>query len=340
MFQVPPNYFISKFQQYVGFVVTQSNGNMMGSCPFCLEGNSWGKKKRFNYYNDKEFCACFNCGISCDKTNFILKMENIDFRELIRDIRDSGETIDTDNTEWVNTSLIPEPPTEIILPDDSIDLFDKKQVEFYKGDYFVELALKTIRDRRLEFSKNRGGLYLSREDFLHKNRIIIPFMDEYGDMSFYQSRSQTKKQNDFGKYLGSPNGTKTFYGLDKVDRSKNEIFYIEGPLDCFFVDNSIGGGGILLNSSQKQILADLGGFNEIVYCLDNDFDNKDVVNKYIEYIKTGSKVFFWGGEFSKYKDFNEYCVGEELDGVDTEKLLSHCYSGKEASIRLMRNIKR
>lgn len=336
MIEVPDNFFETKFFQHVGFAKRQSNGNMIGCCPFCLEDSSWGKKKRFYYYQDKKFCKCFNCGVHCDPINFLKRLEGLPFGDLIRLIRDNGGDFQNDNWQF---NQVPEEPKDVELPNDSIDLFDKRQTEFFRDDYFVQLALKTIKKRRLDTASNRGELYLSREDFTHKNRIIIPFKNEQDELTFYQSRSQNKKQEDFGKYLSSANGKKTFYGFDKLDFSQGSIFVIEGPLDCFFVPNSIGGGGILLNNAQKAILDDLEALHDVVYCLDNDFSNADVAKLYTKYIKQKKKVFMWEGDFANYKDFNDYCIGEKKDIIKPEEILKYTYSGSDASKAFVDKIK-
>lgn len=338
MIEIPDSFFESKFTQHVPFSKRDSEGNMRGCCPYCNEGNSWGKKKRFHYYADRKYLKCYNCGIHRNQINFLIEQENVNFTDIIKMIRDvGGEFIDT-TREW----LIPrmeDNEVVISLPDDAINLFDPQQTEFYGDDFYVGKALDTIRDRRLDKAENRGELYLSREDFIHKNRIIIPFRDATGKLEFYQSRAQTSKQNKFGKYISSANGKKTFYGVDKLDMSREHIFVIEGPLDCFFVVNSIGGGGTELNEAQKGYLDELGALNTVVFCLDNDFNNKDVLKHYLRLIEAGECVFFWEGEFAKYKDFNEYCIGKKANIVTPEQILEHTYSGVEARKAYVRKLK-
>lgn len=340
MIDIPPNYFESKFFEYVGFAKKQLNGNMVGSCPFCLEDSSWGRKKRFYYYADTKGCKCFNCGIYCDELNFLKKMEGIPFSELLKNIKAEGGEFHNHNVTWIDNrdNTIVE-PKEVDLPRDAINLFNKKQISFYRDDFYVKKAIQTIKERRLDMAKFQSDLYISREDFIHKNRIIIPFKNEVGDVVFYQSRAQTNKQMEMGKYISSLNGRKIFFGMDRVDSSKENIFVIEGPLDCFFVENSIGGGGIEFNSKQRMVLEEYEALYDVIYCLDNDFNNKQVVKKYSEYIKKGKKVFMWGGKFSKYKDFNEYCVGEKLTHVDTEDILKNSFEGLKASKLLVGRIK-
>lgn len=339
MIDIPETYFESKLFEYVGFAKRQLNGNVLGCCPFCMEDSSWGKKKRFYYYADTKICKCFNCGKYCDQINFLKEMENLPFTDLIKEIKDNGGEFMSPNRDWHVTPEAYQEPKGVELPEDSINLLDPDQTGFYNDDYFVRKAIDTIKERRLDTALNRGSLYISRNDYIHKNRIIIPFADENQKLNFFQSRAQTKKHMEMGKYLSSTNGKKTFYGLDKLDPSGDNIFVIEGPLDCFFVENSIGGGGIKFNNAQNNILESLEILYDVVYCLDNDFDNKDVVEVYMRYIKEGKRVFLWGGDFSEHKDFNEYAIAKRVDIIKPEEILKHTHSGSNASKILISKIR-
>lgn len=326
--RIPDNYVEEKFFEHVGFPVKRGNGDMVGCCPFCMEGNSWGKKKRFNYFSDKQALVCFNCGETHNAISFLKKVDNIDFHQLMKNIGEDEFDFISSKKTYIN---ITEPKPDFKLPKDYINVFDKAQQEFYKDEYFFALILKEVKRRRLDTAVNIGELWVSLDDWLHKNRIIIPFFDETGELLFYQSRAMTKKQEEeYGKYISCLNGDKILYGLDRIDTSTSNIFFIEGPLDCFFVKNSFGGGGIKLNSSQLDSFDTLAMIYNIVICLDNDFDNAEVVELYEKYIKDGLQVFMWGGNFSDYKDFNQYCIDNECDEVTEEQILEFTYTGGEA----------
>lgn len=332
--EIPDYYFEEVFRRNAKDVTVNSSGVMNGGCPMCMEGNSWGKKRRLYYYPETKYATCFNCGESISQINFILRFEGITFRELVAQLSDEIEDFNTFNRMKGDVITLHEDntPSKIKLPPDAIDLFNETQVEFYKDEWAVKLAISTIKKRRLDTAKYRSNLYLSLNDFTHKNRIIIPFRDESGDIYFYQSRAQTESQEKLAKYLSSLDSKKIFYGLDKIDYNRPFIFILEGPLDCFFVGNSIGGGGLKLNKLQREKVDSLDMLfnNGVIFCYDNDFDNPDVVDAYINAVKKGYKVFLWDGVFSKYKDFNEYAVGEKVNCVDELEIIKHCKSGKEA----------
>jgi len=328
MLVFPEIYVEDKFFKHVGFPQKKINGDMVGCCPICMEGKSWGKKKRFNYFSDKQAWVCFNCGSTFNTISFIKTMEGCTYGDIIKEVGDDDFIDLSSGREYVQVA---EEKKEIDKPTDTIDLFDEGQRDFYEDDYFVTKAWNEIRRRRLDRAVNRGELWLSPKHWLHKNRIIIPFRDVDRNLLFYQSRAQTSKQEEMGKYISSLNGCKIFYGLDKLDYSSEYSFMFEGPLDCFFVRNSFGGGGLKLNSDQKDVLADIEMFTKLVYCLDNDFDNSDVVDQYRTYISEGKRVFMWGGEFEEVKDINQYAIDMGVNEITHDQLLDHVYSGAEAA---------
>lgn len=328
--EVPDYYIEQKFFEKVGYPKKFSNGNMVGGCPFCMEGSSWGRKSRFNYYNETKYFSCYNCGINLSAINFLKEVDGKSFREVMVDLGKDSLSDNIYNFTGSSVFYKEEPKEDLLLPSDCVNLFDPQQTNFYKGDFYIKLALNTIKGRKLNLAPYRTDLFISREDFIHKNRLIIPFYDSQGKLSFYQSRSQTSNQLKMGKYLSALDGRKTFFGLDKLDMSKGVVFVLEGPLDCFFVANSIGGGGLKLNSSQNEVIDELRPFYDVVWCLDNDFGNVDVKKRYLELIKQKERVFLWGKEYSGIKDFNEYCLDKDVLEVPIEKILDRTFSGSGA----------
>ena len=328
--EIPEHYLQQKFFEHVGYAKQSSNGNLVGGCPFCREGDSWGKKSRFNYYSDKKLLMCFNCGVTHSPVNFLKEVESKSFRDVLLDVdSQSISGLNYEKNELLATYNEIE-KSKLELPDDVINLSCPTQSKYYVNDYFIKTAISTIKSRRLDTALYKRNLYLSREDMIHRNRIIIPFYDENNELVFYQSRSQTQKQNEFGKYISSLDATKTFFGLDTINFNKPNLFLIEGPLDCFFVENSIAMGGLKMNEKQSKKLETLRGFFNIVWCLDNDFGNKDVLKKYSELIKKKESIFLWGSEYEGFKDFNSYCIEKELDFVDEEQILERTFKGGDS----------
>jgi len=144
------------------------NKSYNGCCPICKEGNSWGKKKRFYYIPDKELAYCHNCGYSKKALTFITEVTNKSLHEIINEVKE------------FDIEILPiEEPKEVkkvidkSLPEDCINLSDISQIEYYKNNTVVKIALQLIKDRKLDKGINKPKtFYVSLKDVVHKNRLL------------------------------------------------------------------------------------------------------------------------------------------------------------------------
>lgn len=303
-----------KFLELAGFAERKGN-HLVGCCNLCREGGSWGKKKRLYYYLDKQFITCFNCGFTGSPSWYLKTCDE----ELDYDSNHSYEIYDS-----LSAIDYKEQKSSKPLPDNSINLEDKSQLDYYKDSYYIKLAKETLNERRLLTAINRPkNYYISIDDFIHKNRLTIPFYDEQENIVFYQTRSLNKKDNI--KYLSKLNSEKTIYNVDKLDYNFPYIFIFEGPIDASFVKNGVALTGLNPTSSQKAKLDELCVFFKPIWVLDNQLDNKDVRNSILKIRKQGHKVFKWPNKLSKYKDINEICIERGVDEFPWKILKSNLY---------------
>ena len=97
MIPVPEEYVIQTFYRcVVSPTYNKYTNTYNGSCPFCKEGKSYGKKTRFFYIPEKELTYCHNCGYSKKVFNFILDATGKPFNEVIKEIRDGNYDVVTD----------------------------------------------------------------------------------------------------------------------------------------------------------------------------------------------------------------------------------------------------
>lgn len=227
------------------------------------------------------------------------------------------------------------------LPEDSINLFDKIQVDYHingvNGNIIRE-TLEYIERRRLNTAINRpDALYISLKDKFQGNRLVIPFKDESGKIVFYQTR-RIFGWDDKPNYLSKPISDKTLYGIDKIYPNRDEIFLFEGPIDSFFVKNGIGVAGIntghlkLTVTQQKQM--DLLRLYKKIWVLDSQWLDKTSREKTLSLLEDGETVFIWPKRFGiKYKDFNEMCVDKELDEISPVFIKDNSTHGVSAVLK-------
>lgn len=216
------------------------------------------------------------------------------------------------------------------LPEGSVDLTDSSQVEFYKNNKFVKLALEYCESRRLLTAANScKKFYVALEDRVHKNRLVIPFYGDNNKVICYQTRALTF--NQFPKYL-TKFGEKELFGLNNIDSSIPFVFVFEGPIDSMFVKNGVAMASLSPTERQLQQLNNLIGYEQI-YIFDNDKNNAQTSKKIEKFIKAGKQIFIWPKEFSRFKDFNEICCSLELNEIPWKFVLKNSAKGTEALIK-------
>lgn len=327
-FHLSEEYTISKFYE-LGYKVRYNKyeNTYLSCCPICREGKSWGRKKRCYYIPENDNIYCHNCGSSLKPYNWIREVSGMTDAELRRDMEsfcpsDGGSTTKPEQT------VAEAVPT---LPEDSINLFDPLQVEFYKHNHVVQAALKMIEDRRLKTAANGpDALYVSLKDFTHKNRLIIPFKSVEGKILFYQSR-KILDNDEKPSYISKTGGDKSVCGIDRVNPDKDCVFIFEGPIDSFFVKNGLALAGITSGNSsftalQQSQLEELKFFRKI-WVLDSQWIDKTSREKTLKLLERGECVFIWPKKWGKYKDFNEICVTHSINEISPEFIIKNSFCG-------------
>tara|TARA_X000001316_G_C921331_1_gene35683 strand:+ start:1305 stop:2345 length:1041 start_codon:yes stop_codon:yes gene_type:complete len=339
MISVPEQYVVNVLYENIYKIkYNKYNKTYNGCCPICREGNSWGKKKRFYYIPNKELAFCHNCGYSKKSLGFVMDVTNKPLHFIVNEIKEfDTEVVIENKKETVEEKKI----IDKSLPEDCINLSDTSQIEYYKDNTAVKEALSIINKRKLDKGINKPKtFYISLNDPVHKNRLILPFYNEIGEIIFYQSRGLLRKDLfSKPKYLSKVNAERSLYGVQNIDSSLEHIFIFEGPIDSYFCKNGLATCGITENSNrmftslQKDQLNKLNLYEKI-YVLDNQWLDKAALNKSIILSQNNVKVFIWPKELKKYKDFNEICVKLNRDIIKPEFILKNTYSGLKAKILL------
>ena len=338
MVVVPEQYIVNVLYENIYKIsYNKYNHTYNGCCPICKEGDSWGKKKRFYYIPNKELAYCHNCGYSKKPLTFISDVTNKPLQDIIGEIKNFEIEIDDiiEETPQVKKTI------DFSLPEDCINLFDTNQVNYYKDNKIVKLALDVIKSRRLDKGINKpNAIYVTLKDKVHKNRLILPFYDKDQKIIFYQSRGLTKKDlYERPKYLSKVNSERSLYGIHNLNVNLDNVFIFEGPIDSYFVENGLATCGITENTDkmftalQKEQINKLNLYEKI-YVLDNQYIDKAALSKSIILVDNDEKVFIWPKELKKFKDFNDICVIGNKDKIKPEFILKNTYSGLKAKLLL------
>ena len=332
---LPEEYIVSKFYQYAGNPKHNRGTNVyQGSCPICREGKSWLKKQRCYYIVKKNLIYCHNCGWSNSPVNWVMELTGDSFNDVLKESKEY-DTINIDRQD--NKSQRKKVDYE--LPCDCIDLEDEEQLQFFSGDYPVQKALEVLSERRLLTSINRAKkYYVTLNDFIHENRLIIPFYDESGKIIFYQSRKLVEYDLK-PKYLSKKNAERSLFNIDKVSEDIPFLFITEGPLDATFIRNGVALAGISESSTEtftekqkNQIM--FFPLHEHVFVLDNQWNDTTSKKKTKALLDSGKRVFIWPKEYQKFKDINDVCMKYKLDELPYKFILKNSYSEMTGKIKL------
>ena len=327
---LPQEYVEQQFRIYAGYSRVNSAGIFEGGCPICREGKSWGKKRRLFYIPDYDNIHCKNCHRSWNTTQWIIEVSGKSFH----DIKSESKEYEYISIDYLQTDTTPTIVNNSTLPLDSINLNDPKQLEFYKDNLILQQCVTFMLKRRLTKAINSPkAFYLSLKDFIHKNRLCIPFTNDSNDIEFYQTRSFLDIKDDpLPKYLGKVGGSKTLFGADRISEDLDYIFIFEGPIDAMFVNNGVAIGGVDITSEQRVSL-NRYPFHEKIWVLDNQhIDNtaKEVSHRLLD---AGERIFIWP-KLTNVKDINDICVLKKLNELPTKFIVENSLSGIQGKFKM------
>lgn len=336
---LPAEYVSRKFAE-LGYKAEyhRNSDTWVCSCPICLEGKSYGKKKRCFYIPQKDLIYCHNCGWSSRPLKWIMTAGGLTYRDILNEVGNKATTYQLVNLDLEQDAPLKETREEGDLPQDSINLLDDIQVSFYKNKLAVKYGLEYLEKRRLKTAINApSAFYVSLTHPTHKGRLIVPFCDVSGRTCFYQSRAigaSGQEELEKIRYLSKKNSSRTCFNLDKVDTKLGYLFVFEGPFDSCFIKNGIAVAGINTSKNsdftpeqraQLALFPDL----QIIWCLDSQWKDDASKIKSGVLLRNGECVFIWPKKEGKlYKDFNDMAVARGVDEIPVDWVLDNALCGQ------------
>jgi len=172
-----------------------------------------------------------------------------------------------------------------------------------------------------------GCLSIGKEE-----RLVIPFFNKQGDVVGAQGRHLTLKgeatARTSARYItvkADKSIDRLWYGLWRTD-PKKKVYVVEGPLDSLFVPNTIAmvGAGAIEQVHPHLIQS------EVVYALDNEPRNRQIVNYIDRLITKGCSVCIWPQSVSE-KDINDMIYTRTVKEI--KKIIDdNTYAGLEARL--------
>ena len=163
--------------------------------------------------------------------------------------------------------------------------------------------------------------FLKSQLKMDEPRLVIPFYTKDKKIFAVTGRSFKQKSIKYITIKFDEHQSKIF-GLDKVDSAKR-VYIVEGPIDSFFIDNSIAFAG------SSGYIPD---FEDSVVILDNEPRNKEIVRLVEKFISQGRNVCIWP-EYIKVKDVNELIMSGYSKEQIKEIIDSNTFSGLKAKLK-------
>lgn len=290
-------------------------------CPYCGDSQKHRNKTRGYFYRKRNdyFYKCHNCGIGRTFTNFLKDQSPALHDEYIMERYKEGLT-----GKGSNTAV---PDFKIPAPVFRKDIFsDLKKVETLNKEHPARAYLS-----QRQIPEDLFSIFYYAEDFnawaklsnnQKESRIVIPLMSSDGKVFGHQGRSLDK--NTKLRYITTilDKSFPKLFGLDRVNNAK-KIYVTEGPFDSLFLSNSIAmcGSDVTLDGTE---------FNDLIYVLDNEPRNKEIVAKYEKLISSGNSIVIWPSTLIE-KDINDM----KMSGHNVQNLVEcNTYQGLEAIIKL------
>jgi hypothetical protein len=273
-------------------------------CPVCGDSKTKKSKKRFYILFDGEkcTCVCHNCGLNMSFFNLLKNYYNSLYDDFQKEMFFSNVKYKRNKTVEINKPVkknkiakkydVVKDFIHIKENKEALDYCQKRKLpeKYIDKLYYCNNYIKWLHDNK--YSKFE---YIPSQD----KRIIIPFIQNK-ELTHLQARSI---QNDSSlRYLSATineDYVKVF-NYDNINTNE-DVYIIEGPFDCMFVDNCISFGTANININFFDNIKT----NKIVI-FDTDIRKNDELKKIAwKYIDYGFGISIWPKNYSVYKDVNE-----------------------------------
>lgn len=300
-------------------------------CPYCGDSkNSKNKARGYLYQVKSDYnFKCHNCGVCKSFSNFLKEQDTVLYDEYVMERYKNGIT--------GKGTVTPNPKFDFKKPEfkkkvpsflDELDTIYSLNTSHPAKEYLLSRKIEEENLKELYFCPkfkewtNKHAKVFDNTN-LDEPRIIIPLKDSDGNLFGFQGRSLDLKSKLRYITIMLDETIPKVFGLDKVNQ-KEKVYVTEGPFDSLFLKNSIAmcGADVSLESFN---------FSDIVYVLDNEPRNFEIVKRISSLIERGKKVVIFPNDV-KEKDLNEMVV----NGKNPQSIVeSNVYTGLEAKLKLL-----
>ena len=299
-------------------------------CPICGDSKK-NKNKRRGYLYQKAsglFYKCHNCGMGTTISRFLEQVDPSLHKQYRMEIfKEKSHLGKANNAAQPINDLTnftaPKFKEKTILDDLFLPATEIKDYLIHRGiteEIWSELYYCPD-SKLLEQLDER---YAGRIDY-HNPRLVIPAFNRAKQLLGVTARAI---DNSSLRYVTVRiDDTHPFiFGLDRIDPTKT-VYCTEGPIDSFFVKNSIAAGSSDLTKVEELIQKD-----KLVLIFDNEPRNKEIVKLMDDSIKLGYHIVIWPNHIEA-KDINEMVMSgispDEIENI----ISSNTFYGLQAQTK-------
>lgn len=304
---------------------TKKSGLYNFRCPYCGDSERRKSKMRGYLFTTKTGLVfkCHNCGTSKAFHNF-LKDQDSQLWEAYN-LEKFKQNSGTRKRKVIDTTVFKKPvfknKRKVDLPRVS-DLNKQHPARTYltgRGIPEDTLSKFYYAEKFKEWTNSLKQTY-DRIDS-EEPRIVIPLLDEEGNLFGYQGRSLNPKDKLRYVTVMLEDNMPKVYGLSEIDKTK-PVYVTEGPIDSHFLGNAIAmcGSDVDLSTFDYQF----------IYAFDNEPRSKQIVEKIARASQQGHKVVIWPKSIVE-KDLNDMVnAGHDVQSV----VESNTFDGLQAQVKL------
>jgi predicted RNA-binding Zn-ribbon protein involved in translation (DUF1610 family) len=160
-------------------------------------------------------------------------------------------------------------------------------------------------------------------------RVIIPFLDEEGNLFGYQGRAIDPKNSIRYLTIMIDQSKSKIFGLDRINREK-KIYIFEGPFDSMFIPNSLAMAGSDISGAARSLNLDP---DNVVIVYDNEPRNEEIIKRMLKAIEQGYSICVWPSSLEE-KDVNDMILAGKRDADIKLMIDSNTFKGLEAKMAL------
>jgi len=323
-------------------IVTEYPFNMKSRCKICGDSETNLNKKRFGIWQtpDNEIhIHCFKCDFSSPMGLFLKEHHPDLYKQYIFELfKESGikskKRISKPDNEILNDSSINVKNIESKLTHySSLTSLNKTHPIFR---YINHRMIPEKCWSRIGFTRhwkelaNEVAPNTFEKIFNDHPRLVIPSFDKRGILKTINGRAFTDDQLRY-QIIKTDKMMDKIFGEESVNMNKLYINIVEGPIDSFFVDNSIALAGAMINLKTFSYPK-----NKRVFILDNESRHPDTIKRIQKYIDNGEKIVLWDKlpiQYASCKDINDMVMnGMSIDSLNTY-IKNNMINGLQAQLR-------